>query len=186
MPSGVCCAFVKRLAIAGVMFILPAAVAAAPETVAFSRTDFPPGSIVIVNRERSLYLVGADGGALRYPVAIGVADEQWVGREVVTDKKVNPRWIEPDDDGEGTVIEGGEPNNPLGIRALYLGKTLWRIHGTISPRLIGKAVSNGCIRMHNSDVVDLYDRVGVGTEVFVVRSLKQRRPAEPGRKLSDD
>lgn len=160
--------------------------AAGPDVVAFPRLEYPAGSIVIVNRERQLYFVTGDGQARRYPVAIGNSDEQWVGRETVTDKKENPRWIEPDDDGEGTVIEGGEPDNPLGKRALYLGRTLWRIHGTIAPHSIGKAVSNGCIRMHNADVIDLYDRVAVGAEVFVVNRLESRKPDSPGRKLVDD
>lgn len=148
--------------------------------------DFPVGSIVIVNRERQLYLIEAAGMARRYPVAVGVHDEVWTGREVVTDKKENPRWVEPDDDGEGDVIEGGAPNNPLGKRALYLGRTLWRIHGTIRPQSIGKMASNGCIRMYNDHVIDLYDRVTVGTEVYVVDKLGDRRPARGGRKLVDD
>jgi lipoprotein-anchoring transpeptidase ErfK/SrfK len=156
------------------------------ELVAFERNDFPAGSIVIVNKERRLYLVHGDGTARRYPIAIGNPDEEWVGREVISEKKENPRWIEPDEDGEGEVIEGGEPNNPLGKRALYLGRTLWRIHGTIAPRSIGKAVSNGCIRMHNADVIDLYERVAIGTEVFAIRNLGATKPAGPGRKLSDD
>lgn len=160
--------------------------AAEVEIVAFDKPDYPVGSLVIVNKERRLYLVLPDSMARRYPVAIGVHDEVWVGREMITDKKENPRWVEPDDDGEGEVIEGGDPRNPLGRRALYLGATLWRIHGTVAPWSIGKAVSNGCIRMHNADVIDLFDRVELGSEAFVVNTLADQRPARAGRKLVDD
>lgn len=163
----------------------PLPAAAEIETVDFA-ADYPTGSIVIVNKERRLYFVAGDGKALRYPVAIGVEDEIWVGREIISNKRENPRWIEPDEDGEGDVIEGGEPNNPLGKRALYLGQTLWRIHGTIAPWSIGKSASNGCIRMHNTDVIDLYERVAIGTEVYVVNRLSDGRPEGRGRKLSDD
>ncbi len=160
--------------------------AARAEVVDFPHAKFPPGSIVIVNSERRLYHVRSDGKAKRYKVAVGVPDEQWVGREIITNKRENPRWIEPDEDGEGEVIEGGEPHNPLGKRALYLGQTLWRIHGTSAPRSIGKAVSNGCIRMHNDDVIELYETITVGTEVYAVTRLGQSVPRGPGRKLSDD
>ncbi|MFM9941695.1 MAG: L,D-transpeptidase [Hyphomicrobiaceae bacterium] len=159
---------------------------AASETIPFPNADYPAGSIVIVNKERRLYFIEPDGTARRYPVAIGVHDEVWVGREVVTKKRENPRWIEPDEDGEGEVIEGGDPRNPLGKRAIYLGTTLWRIHGTIRPKSIGKAASNGCIRMFNEDVIDLYERVALGAEVFVVNALTDRRPSRSGRKLVDD
>lgn len=175
----------RAAALAGSLLVATAA-GAEPETVAFAEGAYAAGTIVIVNSERRLYFVEPDGTARRYPIAIGVPDEQWVGRELVTDKKENPRWIEPDDDGDGEVIKGGEPHNPLGKRALYLGRTLWRIHGTIAPHSIGKAASNGCIRMHNADVVDLYERVAVGTEVVVVNKLGDKRPARPGRKLVDD
>ena len=171
---------------AALLLALPGAALAEPQSVPFDRPQYPAGSIVIVNSERMLYLVVTPGQARRYPVAIGVPDEQWVGREMITDKKVNPRWIEPDEDGEGDVIEGGDPRNPLGKRAIYLGATLWRIHGTIAPRSIGRAASNGCIRMHNDDVIDLYERIALGSEVFVVNTITDTRPARNGRKLVDD
>lgn len=164
---------------------LAASPARAQETVPFTLSDYPAGSILIVNKERKLYFVEADGTARRYPVAIGVADEVWIGREMITAKKENPRWVEPDDDGEGEVIEGGDPRNPLGVRAIYLGSTLWRIHGTVAPHSIGRSASNGCIRMLNAHVVDLYERVQLGSEVFVVNTLTDPRPANPGRKLVD-
>ena len=159
---------------------------AAAETVEFAQ-DYPRGAIVIANKERKLYYVLGEGKALRYPVAIGVPDEQWTGREIITNKRENPDWIEPDDDGEGERIKGGDPKNPLGVRALYLGKTLWRIHGTIWPWSIGKAASNGCIRMHNADVTELYEKAEVGTAVYVINALEtDRRPERPGRKIEDD
>ena len=152
--------------------------------VAFS-VNYPVGSIVVVNRERALYFVSEDGKARKYPVAIGTADEQWTGKEVVSDMRENPRWFQIVDGVDDTPepIPGGHPKNPLGVRALYLGKTLWRIHGTIAPNSIGKAVSNGCIRMHNAHVVDLFERVAIGAEVFVIQSLVDRRPMRRGRKL---
>ncbi len=156
------------------------------EVVPFAHAAYPVGSLVVVNKERKVYLVLPDGQARRYPVAIGVPDEQWVGREMITAKRVDPRWIEPDEDGEGDVIEGGDPKNPLGKRAIYLGKTLWRIHGTVAPWSIGKAASNGCIRMHNDDVIDLYERVELGAEMFAVNTLADKVPTKPGRKLVDD
>ncbi len=169
-----------------VAILLPGRASAGPETVPFTNSDYPTGAIVIVNTERKLYFVAGNGTARRYPVAIGVADEIWVGREMITAKKENPRWIEPDEDGEGDVIEGGDPRNPLGKRAIYLGSTLWRIHGTIRPNSIGRSASNGCIRMLNDDVIDLYERVALGSEVFVVNTLSDPRPSRSGRKLVDD
>jgi lipoprotein-anchoring transpeptidase ErfK/SrfK len=154
------------------------------ESVAFE-ADYPQGAVVIVNKERKLYLVAGGGKAQRFPVAIGVPDEQWTGKEIVTNKRENPDWIEPDDDGEGDRIKGGDPKNPLGVRALYLGRTLWRIHGTIWPWSIGKAASNGCIRMLNDDVTELYQKVEIGTPVYVVQTLSQSRPEHAGRKLDD-
>ena len=173
------------LIIAG-LTVAASPVLAEPEMVPFQNASYPAGSIVIVNKERKLYYVLPDGQARRYPVAIGVTDEQWVGRETITNKRENPRWVEPDEDGEGDVIEGGDPKNPLGKRALYLGQTLWRIHGTGAPWSIGKAASNGCIRMHNADVIDLYEKVEICAETFVVNQLADAVPAKKGRKLVDD
>ena len=154
-----------------------------PVQVAFA-SSYPVGSIVIVNAERALYYIQGDGQALRYPIAIGTRDEQWTGREVVTDKKENPVFYGMGEDGERpTPIPGGHRSNPLGARALYLGKTFWRIHGTIAPGSIGKAVSNGCIRMHNAHVIDLFERASIGTEVYAVRTLAEAPPQKKGRKL---
>jgi lipoprotein-anchoring transpeptidase ErfK/SrfK len=149
--------------------------------------QFPAGSLVIVNRERALYHVGADGTATRYPVAIGSFTEEWTGVEFITDKKVNPTWFPVQEPGAAPrePVPGGDPSNPLGVRALYLGRTLWRIHGTPAAESIGQAVSAGCIRMLNEHVVDLYDKVMLGTEVYVVDRLTDPLPLHRGRKVME-
>lgn len=129
--------------------------------------NYPVGSIVIVNAERRLYYVTGPGEARRYGVAVGKHEELWMGRTFVAAKQVDPRWNPVN--GEDP-IEGGDPKNPLGKRALYLDWSLLRIHGTPSRYSIGSAVSNGCIRMLNEDVTDLYERVHLGAPVFAIRS----------------
>ncbi len=130
---------------------------------------YPAGSVVIVNSERKVYYVIGPGTAIRYGVAVGKASELWTGRTFVSDKKVDPKWIPVD----GTdPVEGGDSSNPLGKRALYLDWSLLRIHGTPSRGSIGSAVSNGCIRMLNEDVMDLFERVHVGAPVFAINSRK--------------
>ena len=121
--------------------------------------DYPPGSIVIVNNERRLYFLTGEGRAIRYPVAVGTRGELWVGRTFVSNMRKNPPWT-PVDGGE--TVPGGLASNPLGQRALYLDWSLLRIHGTPSRGSIGRAASDGCIRMLNEDVIDLYDRVHIG------------------------
>lgn len=128
----------------------------------------PAGTIVIVNNERKLYLVTGKGKALMYPIAVGKKSQVWTGTTRISKKAVNPQWLNPDDP-LAEVVPGG-PDNPLGERALYLGSTLYRIHGTPAAWSIGAAVSNGCIRMLNRDVKDLYKRVRVGTRVIAVNS----------------
>jgi lipoprotein-anchoring transpeptidase ErfK/SrfK len=131
---------------------------------------YPPGSIVIVNSERKLYYVLGKGRALQYPVAVGKPGELWVGRTFVSDKRVSPTWIPVHG---GRRIAGGRPDNPLGKRALYLDWSLIRIHGTPSRRSIGSAVSNGCIRMFNEDVIDLYGRVHLGAPIIAVNTRRE-------------
>lgn len=135
-----------------------------------------PGTIVINTSERYLYLVGDDGTAKRYGVGVGREGFSWKGTESITRKAEWPTWRPPAEmiareRAKGrelpAVMEGG-PDNPLGARALYLGSTLYRIHGSNAPWSIGQAVSSGCIRMRNEDVIDLYGRVGVGTVVKVL------------------
>ncbi|GLK74761.1 hypothetical protein GCM10008171_00130 [Methylopila jiangsuensis] len=144
----------------------------------FARATVPyrgpeePGTIVINTSERFLYLVQADGTAIRYGVGVGKEGFSWKGVETISNKREWPDWRPPAEmrqrRPELPVFMPGGPNNPLGARALYLGSTLYRIHGSNEPWSIGRAVSSGCIRMTNEDVTDLYDRVGVGTKVKVM------------------
>jgi lipoprotein-anchoring transpeptidase ErfK/SrfK len=152
--------------------------------VAFDR-PYPPGAIVIVNRERALYHVQPGGRAVRYPVAIGSFTEEWTGLEIVTAKKAHPTWYPVAEPGKEPrePVPGGDPANPLGARALYLGRTLWRIHGTPAEETVGHNVSNGCIRMLNEHVSTLYDQVMLGTEVYAVDRLVDAPPVHRGRKV---
>ncbi|MET3580263.1 lipoprotein-anchoring transpeptidase ErfK/SrfK [Mesorhizobium robiniae] len=146
-----------------------------PQEVAY---DGPhkPGTIVIDTTENFLYLVENNGKARRYGVGTGKPGFEWAGKHKISQKKVWPEWRPPAEmitreAAKGrylpTYVAGGA-ENPLGARALYLGSTLYRIHGTNQPWTIGGAVSSGCIRMRNEDVVDLYERVNVGTTVVVI------------------
>jgi lipoprotein-anchoring transpeptidase ErfK/SrfK len=133
-----------------------------------------PGTIVVRTNERKLYLILGDGRALRYPVGVGRVGRQWAGRSYVNGKHVRPAWAPPadirrDKPGLPDVIPGGSPQNPMGVAALTLSGGDYAIHGTNNPGSIGGFVSYGCIRMYNNDIVDLYDRVGVGTPVIVTR-----------------
>jgi hypothetical protein len=155
-------------ALATVMLSGPPADAQQSKAVAVTVPNvYAAGSIVIVNAERSLYYVTGPGEALRYRVAVGNHEQLWMGRTFVTAKIVDPRWIPVNGDDP---IERGEPDNPLGKRALYLDWSLLRIHGTPSRKSIGSAVSNGCVRMLNEDVIDLFERVHVGAPVFAIKS----------------
>jgi lipoprotein-anchoring transpeptidase ErfK/SrfK len=131
-----------------------------------------PGTIIINTPERLLYLVEGGGRALRYGIGVGRPGFTWAGVHNVTNKREWPDWTPPDDMLKRRPdlprhMEGG-PENPLGARAMYLGSTLYRIHGSNEPWTIGTAVSSGCIRMRNEDVIDLYDRVKVGAKVVVI------------------
>ena len=139
--------------------------------VRYTSSD-PAGTIIVDTGARFLYLVQGDGTALRYGIGVGKEGFAWSGSERVTDMREWPEWRPPSEmrerrPGLPNVMAGG-PDNPLGARALYLGKTLYRIHGSYEPETIGQAVSSGCIRMRNQDVIDLYDRVKVGTLVRVI------------------
>jgi lipoprotein-anchoring transpeptidase ErfK/SrfK len=131
-----------------------------------------PGTIIIDTSRRYLYLVQPDGKALRYGVGVGRAGFEWHGTRAIARKAEWPDWRPPAEmlrrrPDLPTYMAGG-PRNPLGARAMYLGGTLYRIHGSNEPHTIGQAVSSGCIRMRNEDVIDLYDRVRVGTKVVVL------------------
>ena len=141
------------------------------QTVAYDGPE-KAGSIVIDTQTRFLYLVGNDGTALRYGIGVGRDGFQWTGTHKVTNKREWPDWHPPAEmrarrPDLPKMMKGG-PENPLGARALYLGSTLYRIHGSNEPWTIGQAVSSGCFRMTNEDVQDLYQRVGVGTSVKVI------------------
>ncbi|MDK9695937.1 MAG: L,D-transpeptidase [Siculibacillus sp.] len=131
-----------------------------------------PGTIVVDTGSRHLYLVQAGGKARRYGVGVGRPGFQWAGSHTITRKAEWPDWRPPaamlKRKPELPHYMAGGPDNPLGARALYLGSTEYRIHGSNEPWTIGKAVSSGCIRMRNEDVTDLYGRVGVGTRVMVL------------------
>jgi len=132
---------------------------------------YAPGTIVISTAERRLYLVEPDGTALRYGIGVGRDGFRWAGTHRITAKKEWPSWTPPAQmlrrrPDLPRHMAGGE-DNPLGARAMYLGSTLYRIHGSNEPETIGQAVSSGCFRMTNEDVVDLYQRVRVGTTVVV-------------------
>jgi len=132
-----------------------------------------PGTIIIDTSERKLYYVLGGGRAIRYGVGVGRAGFQWSGRSRVSRKAKWPGWTPPAamrkrEPWLPAYMPGG-PRNPLGARALYLGATLYRIHGTNQAHTIGSAVSSGCIRMLNKEVIDLYNRVKVGAPVIVRR-----------------
>ncbi|WP_372426630.1 L,D-transpeptidase, partial [Salinarimonas chemoclinalis] len=131
-----------------------------------------PGTVVVDTRRKFLYLVQPGGTALRYGVGVGREGFSWRGTERITRKAEWPDWRPPAAmrrrQPELPAFMPGGPSNPLGARALYLGGTLYRIHGTNEPGSIGRAMSSGCIRMMNDDVIDLYQRVRVGTRVVVM------------------
>lgn len=146
-----------------------------PQTVEYE-TQYKPGTIVIDTGNRFLYLVLEGGKARRYGVGVGKPGFEWAGEHKITRKAEWPDWHPPKEMIEREAakghflpasMEGGEAN-PLGARAMYLGSSLYRIHGTNAPWTIGFGVSSGCIRMRNQDVVDLYERVKVGTRVIVI------------------
>ena len=131
-----------------------------------------PGQIFVSYSDRRLYYVVKQGEALAYPIAIPRQQDLWEGTMTITDKKVNPSWTPtPDMIKENPRlprwVPGGHPMNPLGVRAMYLGSSAYRIHGTDAPWTIGQPVSKGCIRMFNKDVIELYEKVPVGTKVTV-------------------
>jgi lipoprotein-anchoring transpeptidase ErfK/SrfK len=141
------------------------------QTVRFS-TNYKPGQVVASFSDRRLYLVTRPGEALSYPIAIPREQSRWQGAMSITQKRENPSWtptpaMRAENPRLPSWVPGGHPMNPLGNRALYLGSSMYRIHGTDAPWTIGQPVSKGCIRMYNQDAQDLYDRVKVGTNVVV-------------------
>jgi L,D-transpeptidase catalytic domain len=157
------------------------------ETVRFN-PQFAAGQVVVSFGDRRLYYVQKPGEAISYPIAIPREQSRWQGLTSVTQKRENPSWTPtPEMRRENprlpNWVPGGHPMNPLGVRALYLGSSMYRIHGTDAPWTIGSAVSKGCIRMYNQDVLDLYPRVNVGAKVTVTW---QTFRAVPVASSSDD
>ena len=139
--------------------------------VVLYRTTEAPGTIIISTAERHLYLIEPGGRALRYGIGVGRDGFQWQGLVTITNKKEWPDWTPPPEmiarQPYLPRFMAGGPGNPLGARAMYLGTTVYRIHGTNRPDTIGTKVSSGCFRLVNNDVSDLYDRVPVGTKVII-------------------
>ncbi len=132
--------------------------------------SYAAGQIIVSFRDRRLYHVTRRGRATSYPIAVPKPSARWSGVLRVSMKRKNPSWtptptMRRRNPNLPVTVPGGHPRNPLGNRALYLGSTLYRIHGTDAPWTIGQNVSQGCVRMHNSHVAELYNRVRVGTRV---------------------
>ena len=145
------------------------------------RTHEAPGTIVIDTPNTYLYLVMPGGKAMRYGIGVGREGFAWAGTQSVTRKQEWPDWTPPEEMLQRQpylprFMAGGE-GNPMGARAMYLGSTVYRIHGTNAPTTIGQRVSSGCIRLTNDDVSDLYSRVHVGTKVVVLPINGGRRAA---------
>ena len=156
---------------------------------------FSTGQIVVSFGDRRLYHVVRPGQAMSYPIAVPREQSRWEGTTSVSMKRENPSWTPTEEMLRENPrlprwVPGGHPMNPLGIRALYLGSSTYRIHGTDAPWTIGEAVSKGCIRMFNEDVLDLYPQVNVGTKVTVtwqtfagnpVADVREEEPLEKPR-----
>lgn len=141
------------------------------EVVRFS-PQYPKGQVIVSFSDRRLYFITRPGEALSYPIAAPREQSKWQGVTSVSQKRINPSWTPtPEMMRENPKlprwVPGGHPMNPLGVRALYLGSSTYRIHGTDAPWTIGTNVSKGCIRMYNQDVLDLYPRVDMGAKVTV-------------------
>lgn len=143
--------------------------------VAWNETKYAPGTLIVKTPERALYYVMGDGEAMRYSIGVGREGFQWSGNSRIVAKAEWPSWTPPQTMIEREAAKGhiippfmkGGPGNPLGARAMYIGGTIYRVHGTNAESSIGGAVSSGCIRMMNADVIDLYGRVKVGSPIYV-------------------
>lgn len=145
------------------------------QAVDWNETKYPVGSLIVKTPERALYFVSGKGEAIRYDVGVGREGMQWSGNSSIVAKAEWPSWTPPKVMIEREALKGhvippfmeGGPGNPLGARAMYIGGRMYRVHGTNNEASIGGAVSSGCIRMMNADVIDLYDRVKVGAKIYV-------------------
>jgi lipoprotein-anchoring transpeptidase ErfK/SrfK len=161
------------LAVAPVTGVVHSTPAAAREVVNFNGA-YGAGTIVIHTNERRLYYVLGGGQALVYPVGVGTAGMQWQGTTIISGKYLHPDWQPPEiirreKPSLPAVIRGGSPKNPMGVAAMTLYGGEYAIHGTNADSSVGGFVSHGCIRMHNADIMDLWNRVGIGTTVVVTR-----------------
>ena len=157
---------VSTAGLSTVMFFVPVQ---AREAVTYSGPE-APGTVVVRTKERRLYFVVGEGQAIQYPVGVGRSGKQWFGSTSIVSKHVRPAWTPPEDMRAGRphfVIPSGAPNNPMGAAALVLADHELAVHGTNKPSSVGGFVSSGCIRMHNGDVTDLFERVRVGTRVVI-------------------
>ncbi len=143
--------------------------------VDWNDTKYPVGSLIVKTPERALYYVTGGGEAIRYSIGVGREGMQWSGQNRISRKTEWPSWTPPAEmikreAAKGHILpdfmEGG-PGNPLGARAIYIGGTIYRVHGTNNEASIGGAVSSGCIRMMNADVIDLYNKVKIGAKIYV-------------------
>ena len=166
----------RRLFLLAAVNILWVAAAPSPlqarQTVNFS--EYSSGTIVIKTNQRRLYYVVGGGKAIAYPVGVGRAGKSWAGTSFISRKVLRPDWAPPaevkrDKPRMPDMIRGGTPGNPMGAAAMTLGISEYAIHGTNAPGSIGGFVSYGCIRMHNSDILDLFGRVSLGTPVVVLK-----------------
>ncbi len=133
---------------------------------------YAPGTIIVSFGDRRLYFVHERGAAISYPIGVPAGGARWSGVSHVSSKRVNPPWTPTHDMRRENPelpahVPGGHPRNPLGVRAMYLGNTLYRIHGTDAPWTVGRDVTHGCIRLYNEHVIDLYNRTRVGARVIV-------------------
>lgn len=171
--TSVCSTLLARF-VAVLVFVCAGAgsAAAAAEMVAFA-SGFPAGTVVVHTADRVLYFVLDESRALRYPVGVGRTEWQWTGTTVIDGKYESPNWAPPPEIRRAQpdlpeLILGGSPANPMGAAAMTLAGGANAIHGTNDPESIGGFVSYGCIRMFNDDIVDLYQRVDIGTVVVVL------------------
>jgi lipoprotein-anchoring transpeptidase ErfK/SrfK len=146
---------------------------AVPRQIVSYPNKYEPGTVIVNTHERRLYLILGKGQAMRYGIGVGREGFTWAGVSTVTDKREWPDWTPPAEMLRRRPdlphhMHGG-PANPLGARAMYLGDTMYRIHGSNEPHTIGTAATSGCIRLTNEDVIDLYNRVKIGATVIVQR-----------------
>jgi lipoprotein-anchoring transpeptidase ErfK/SrfK len=160
------------LAAVNILAVVAPSQAPARETVSFD--EYSAGTIVIKTNQRRLYYVIGGGKAIRYPVGVGRAGKSWAGTSFISRKVLRPDWAPPaevkrDKPRMPDLIRGGTPGNPMGAAAMTLGVSEYAIHGTNAPGSVGGFVSYGCIRMYNHDILDLFDRVSLGTPVIVTK-----------------